>query len=411
MKTSAKPETTAWSRRGLFRAFLGASGAIAAAPRVEAKWPREDNAYTRLLGVRPLLSVRGHTTIIGGSRMPPEVLRAMAEANDYFVDMYELNAAAGRRIAEVMKTEGALVTAGAFSAMILGAAACLTGTDLARVDALPHPTWPKRDCLTQRAHRFSYDRAYRAAGMTMVDVETKEQLVNAITEKTAMLAVLASVERNPKPGVMMPHEFVEIGKKAGVPVLIDAASELPPPSVLTRYTSMGADLVVISGGKGLEGPQSAGILAGRKDLIDAATMNHSPNTAIGRGMKVGKEEIIGLITALNRYIRLDREAVQETWNKKAQYIADQLQGIPGLKAEYRINAYGFGEIRITWDRSKIRLTGRQAAEKLKNGEPRIVYYDDEEGGILQTRTMYEGEEIFAARRLRQFFRDEASQVA
>jgi len=411
MKPSVKPETKTWSRRGLFRVFLGASGAIAAAPSVEAKWPREDNVYTRLLGVRPLLSVRGHTTIIGGSRMPPEVLRAMAEANDYFVDLYELNAAAGRRIAEVMKAEGALVTAGAFSAMILGAAACLTGTDPARVDALPHPTWPKRDCLTQRAHRFSYDRAYRAAGMTMVDVETKEQLFNAITEKTAMLAVLASVERNPKPGVMMPHEFVEIGKKAGVPVLIDAASELPPPSVLTRYTSMGADLVVISGGKGLEGPQSAGILAGRKDLIDAAAMNHSPNTAIGRGMKVGKEEIIGLITALNRYVRLDHEAVQETWNKKAQYIADQLQGIPGLKAEYRINAYGFGEVRIAWDRSKIRLTGRQAAEKLKNGEPRIVYYDDEEGGVLQTRTMYEGEEIFAARRLQQFFRDEAPRVA
>ncbi|MGH8647432.1 MAG: selenocysteine synthase, partial [Gammaproteobacteria bacterium] len=154
-------------------------------------------------------------------------------------------------------------------------------------------------------------------------------------------------------------------------------------------------------------PQSAGILAGRRDLIEAATLNHSPNTGIGRGMKVGKEEIVGLVVALNRYLRLDHDAVQETWNKKARYIADQLQGIAGLQAEYRLNAYGFGEIRIGWDRSKIPLTGKQAAEKLKNGEPRIVYYDDEQGGVLQTRTMYDGEEIFAARRLAAFFREEA----
>jgi uncharacterized pyridoxal phosphate-dependent enzyme len=400
-----------FSRRGLFRALAGAAGAVAA-PATAADWPRDDNIYTRLLGVQPLLSVRGHTTIIGGSRMPPEVLRAMAEANDYFVDLFELNAAAGRRVAEVMKAEAALVTAGSFSAMILGAAACLTGTDRARIDALPHPTWPKRECLTQKAHRFEYDRAYRAAGMTMVDAETREQLVAAISEKTAMLVVLASVERseNRKPGVLLPKDFIEIGKKAGVPVLIDAASELPPASIMTRYTAMGADLVVISGGKGLEGPQSTGILAGRKDLIEAAALNHAPNTAIGRGMKVGKEEIVGLVTALNRYVRLDHDAVHETWNRRARYIADQLAGIAGLKADYRINAYGFGEVRIGWDRQKIPLTGKEAAARLKTGRPRIVYYDDDDGGTLQTRTMADGEEIIAARRLRQFFQDQAART-
>jgi len=396
------------SRRSLFAALAGAPTAVAAGPRLEPEWGR-DSIYTRLLGVRPLLSVRGHTTIIGGSRMPAEVLRAMAEANDYFVDMYELNAAAGRRIAEIMKAESALVTAGAFSAMILGAAACLTGSDPGRVDALPHPTWLRRECLTQKAHRFGYDRAYRAAGMTMVDVETKEQLVNAISERTAMLSVLASVERSasPKPGVMMPPEFVEIAKKAGVPVVIDAASELPPPSSLTRYTTMGADLVIISGGKGLLGSQSSGILAGRKDLVEAAALNHSPNTGIGRGMKVSKEEIVGLVVALERYVKLDHEAVHETWNRRARYIADQLAGIAGVNAEYRVNNAGFGEVRLSWDRAKIPLTGKQAADKLKNGEPRIVYYKDDQGGTMQTRTMNDGEEILAARRLRQFFREEA----
>ena len=394
------------SRRDLFG--TGAAAALASsAGGAELRPLYKDSIYTRLLGVRPLLTCRGHTTIYGGSLMPPEVLRAMAEANDQFVDMYELNAAAGRRIAEVMKTESALVSAGSFSAMLLGAAACLTGTDRAKIEALPHPTWPKRECLIPKGHRVVYDRAYRAAGMTVIQVDTKDQLMNAIGEKTAMLAGLGSVERAPKSDIITLEELVAVGKKAGVPVLIDAASELPPVSSLTRYTTMGSDLTVISGGKGLLGPQSTGILAGRKDLIEAAAMNHAPNANIGRGMKVGKEEIVGLIVALNRYAELDHESVMETWNKKARYLADQLKDLRGVNAAYRINAAGFGEVRVTWDRKVIPLTGQEAFRKLMSGEPRILYYEDDEGGTFQTRCMKDGDEILAARRLRQFFAGEA----
>jgi L-seryl-tRNA(Ser) seleniumtransferase len=391
--------------RNLFtrRDVLAAGALFGAARRAEAKPVYHDSIYTRLLGVRPLVTCRGHTTIYGGSLMPVEVIRAMAEANDQFVDMYELNEAAGRRIAEVMKTEAALVSAGSFSAMLLGAAACLTGKDQARIQALPHPTWARRECLILKGHRVVYDRAYRAAGMTIVEVETKEQILNALGEKTAMIGVLASVERSQRPGVVMPEELVAIGKRAQVPVLIDAASELPPVSSLTRYTTMGADLTVISGGKGLLGPQSTGILAGRRDLIEAAALNHAPNANIGRGMKVGKEEIVGLIAALNRYVNLDHELVHETWNKKARYLADQLRDVPGVKAEYRINGYGFGEVRVTWDRGIIPLTGKQAFQKLMSGEPRILYYEDDEGGTFQTRCMKDGDEMIAARRLREFF--------
>jgi L-seryl-tRNA(Ser) seleniumtransferase len=321
--------------------------------------------------------------------------------------MYELNAAAGRRIAEVMKTEAGLVTAGSFSAMLLGAAACLTGTDRDKIDALPHPTWPRRECLIPRGHRVVYDRAYRAAGMTLIQVENQDQLTNAISDRTAMIAGLGSVDRSRDPDVIGLEELVRIGQKAGVPVLIDAASELPPVSSLTRYTTMGADLTVISGGRGLLGPQSTGILAGRKDLIEAAALNHSPNANIGRGMKVGKEEIIGLIVALNRYADLDHETVMETWNKKARYLAGQLSDLRGVNAEYRINAAGFGEVRVTWNRDVIPLTGQQAFRKLMSGEPRILYYEDDEGGTFQTRCMKDGDEIIAARRLRQFFTDEA----
>jgi L-seryl-tRNA(Ser) seleniumtransferase len=182
---------------------------------------------------------------------------------------------------------------------------------------------------------------------------------------------------------------------------VDAASELPPISNLNRWTD--ADLVVFSGGKGILGPQSSGILAGRKDLIDAAVLNSSPHANIGRGMKVGKEEIVGLVVALERYANLDHGMVIETWNKKARYMADQLQGIPGFRAAYRLNRQEFGEVRIDWDRKVIPLSGKEAARKLFHGEPRLMYYDDDEGGILQTRSMKDGDEILAARRLREFF--------
>ncbi len=394
---------TRWSRRDVFT-MSAVTGLLGLASKADARQTLYENSiYTRLLGVRPLLTCRGHTTAFGGSLMPEEVLRAMVEANDVFVDMTELHDAAGRRIAQIMKTEAAMISAGSFSAMLLGAAACLSGRDQARIEALPHPTWERRECVIQKAHRVGYDRAYRAAGATIVEVETKEQFRNAIGPKTAMLAALASTEHRPRPEVLTLKEYVELGKKAGVPVIIDAASELPPSGNLTRFTATGADLVVISGGKGILGPQSTGLLGGRKDLIEAARLHASPNANIGRGMKVGKEEMIGLIVALERYVNLDHDAVIETWNKKARYLADQLQGIPGFQATYRINAYGFGEVRMDWDRKVIRLDGFEAAAKLMAGNPRISYYEDEDGGILQTRCMKDGDEIFAARRLRGFF--------
>ena len=399
------------TRRGLIAALSGlASTAGAAAAKLQdpSKPWGYDSIYTRLYGIRPFLSCRSHTTVVGGSRMPEEVIRAIAEGNDYFVDMDELNKAAGDRIAEVTGAEAGLVTAGSFSAMVLASAACLSGTDPEKIEALPHPTWPKRECLMQTAHKIVYDHAFRAGGATLIRVDTREEFIRKISDKTAFIGVLASVERskNPDPDVMMPEELVALGKKHGVPVVIDAASELPPVDSLTRYTKMGADLVVISGGKGIRGPQSTGILAGRKDLIAAATLNHSPNAAVGRGMKVGKEEIVAFTVALNRYVALDHEAVFETWNRKARWLNEQLQEIPGLHAFYRQNAYGFGEIRFEWDQQVIRLTPDQVRDKLKAGEPRIVYYDDDKGGTIQTRTMKDGEEIFAARRLREFFLEE-----
>lgn len=403
-----------WSRREFFGA--GLAGAIAslssrttraATATLKARM-YADSIYERLLGVIPHLPGHGHTTVFGGSRMPAEVTRAMADANEYFVDMHELFRAAGERIAAVTGAEAGLVTSGSFSALMLGAAGCLTGTDQERMEALPQVTWDKRECVTQTAHRVDYDRAYRAAGMTIVAVESREAVANAIGPRTAMLHCLASMERRPgrTDQEMLPAEFIALGRRTGVPVLVDNASELPPAGNLTRFIEMGADLVAISGGKGIRGPQGTGMLVGRRDLIEAARLNAFPNSHIGRGMKVGKETVIGLIVALNRFVELDHEAIDEGWTRTTRYVADQLQGVPGLTAEYvpaLETPLGYDSVRLTWDAQIIPLTLAEAQQKLQAGEPRIVFRSQ----YFITRNLDDGEEIVVAKRLREFFTEEA----
>ena len=402
--------THGFTRRDFFGAGVLAGLAPLLRPRAvrASAWKAStysDNVYTQLLGVKPHLPGHEHTTVVGGSRMPPEVMRAMAEANDYFVDMHELTKAAGRRIAEVTGAEAGLITAGSFSSMILSAAACLTGDDADRIEALPHPTWPRKECLTQTAHRFGYDRAYRAAGMTIVERETREEVAAAISDTTAMLACLAIVERREdrSPDVMLPEEFVALGKKHGVPVVIDAASELPPEGNLQRYVDMGGDLVIISGGKGIRGPQSTGILAGRADLVEAARLNAAPHGNLGRGMKVGKEEIVGFIVALNRYLELDHELVKEQWTQRSRDLAGNLQGVPGLAAEPVWNTKGYYDVKLSWDEQIIPLTMDEAWQKLRDGDPPIIIVDE----VFMTRCLEEGELLLVARRLREFFTAEA----
>ena len=384
----------------------GTSGAEAA---VVVKQALDDNIYTRMLGLKPHLPAMDHITYLGGSRMPSEVMQAMLEANEQFVDMHELTRAAGARLAEVLGAEAALVTSGSFSAMILGAAACLTGNDEAKIDVLPHPTWSKIECLTQTSGRFGYDRAYRAAGMTMVNVETREQFANAINSNTAMISGLARLdyETEDDPKAMKVHELLEFGRRAGVPVIVDAASELPPTNTLTRWVDAGADLVVISGGKGIQGPQSTGILAGRRDLIEAATLHSAPNANLGRGMKVGKEEIMGFLVALDRYVGLDHDRVYAEWRRKAEYIARELQGIPGLMADVPQDDRGKPRVNLTWDENTVPLSAVEVREGLKNGDPRIAIT----GQSIQTRCMNDGEEILVAQRTRDFFSSVVAKVS
>lgn len=374
--------------------------------------------YTRLLGVRPHVAAHPNITTLGGSRMAPEVMAAIVEANEFFVDMAELVQAAGRRIAEVTGAEAGIVTAGAASAQLLAAAACLTGTDPERISAVPDVTWPRRECLIQKAQRSPYDHAYRAAGMVIVEVETREQMLDAISDRTAMIAGTAAIEKQresgppiPKrratqwgPEVLRPADLAQIGQRANIPVMIDAAAEVPPAENLTRFIGEGVDLVAISGGKGLRGPQSTGLLAGRGDLIEAARLHNAPNNGIGRGMKVGKEEIIGFIVALNQFAARDHDAVFEAWNRRAHWIAGELQGIPGLTAEAVPNVSDQDVVELSWDESVIPLTVAQLRERLMAGEPRVVLFRN----YVWTSNLRDGEEALVVRRLREVFSDAAT---
>jgi seryl-tRNA(Sec) selenium transferase len=399
------------------------------APNTEAAL--SDNIYTKLLGVRPHLGAHEHISRLGGGRMAPEVIEAMAEANNYFVDMFELNVAAGQKAAELLGAEAALITSGGFSGLILGMSACLTGKDPKKIEALPLPTWPRSQCLIQTAQKFDYDRAYRTAGATIVYADTRADLQARLAEgRTAMIAILSIAERQgifappfeshrappPSPDLVPHEELIAMGKKAGVPVLVDMASDLPPWDNLHRFLNAGADLVVLSGGKCIGGPQASGILAGRRELIEAAHMNASPNDNVGRGMKVGKEEVIGLIMALERWAKSDHQAEQARWDARARRIVSELQGIHGLTAVYAPNTAGYSDADLTWDEKVIPLNRDTLRHELAAGSPRVqveVIVTEDKGTSIwhataRTRVLRDGEEVLVARRLREVFQNAGS---
>ena len=310
-----------------------------------------------------------------------------------------------------MGSQAAIITSGGSASLLLGSAACLTGTDVDRIRALPDVTWDRRVCLIQEPHRFSYDHAYKAAGMTRVYVESREEFLSRIDDTVAMMPAISAVERgfpiapprsprrsNPTPdSVIQPEEMIRIGKEYGVPVMVDMASDLPPWENMHRFIDLGADLVVISGGKGILGPQSTGILAGRADLIEAARMQNAPNDFIGRGFKVGKEEIIAMVVALERAVSLDQDAESAGWNDRARWLAEQLQDIPGVDAHFEMNNGGYGDVDLTLDESVVGFHARELKRRLKEGSPSIVY----DGSTVRTRQLRSGQEHLVAQRLRE----------
>ena len=290
--------------------------------------------YERL-GIRRVIHAAGTTTRYGGSRLRPEVLEVMREASQTLVNLDEMNAAAGAAIARMLGAEAAFVTAGASAGLVLQAAACIAGDDPARIAGLPDTTGLRNEIVIQRAHRFAYDQAYRVAGGVLVEIglarrTQPHELEAAIGGRTAAVVHLVSPFTSP-PGTLSLAQTIEIAHRRDVPVIVDAASMLPPRENLTRFLRMGADLVSFSGGKGIRGPQSTGILAGRRDLIRAASLNASPNQALGRAAKTSKEEIAGLVVALELFMAEDEKAEMQRYREVGAAIVDALADIPGLR--------------------------------------------------------------------------------
>ncbi len=292
----------------------------------------------RGLGVKPAISASGPTTAFGGTKLRPELHEAMNAASQVMVDLGELNDAAGAMIAKHTGAEAGMVTSGSAGALVLQAAAVVAGTDKAKMRRLPDTTGMKNEIIIHNIHRFPYDQCYTSVGAKLVGVGDflrclPWEMEIAINENTAAVAYL--VAPFVAPYAMPLPEVVEIAHAHSLPVIVDAATMVPPRENLTRYIDDGADMVIFSGGKAIRGPQGTGILTGRKDLIDAARANGSPNQFFGRGLKVAKEEIVGLVQALNTFVTEDEDAENAVFREKSQRVVDALIEFPGLDAEVR----------------------------------------------------------------------------
>lgn len=329
--------------------------------------------YLKELNVRPFINAAGTFTALTASLMYPEVVEAINYASKQFVPINDLHEAAGRRIAALIGCESALVTSGAAAALTVGTAACVAGKNPDWIKRIPDlsGTGMKSEVIIQKSHRYGYDHAVRNCGIKMVEVETADDLEKAASEKTAMM--LFFNDADPR-GKIKIDEFVALGKKLKIPTFNDAAADVPPTENLSKYTTMGFDLVTFSGGKGIRGPQSAGLLLGRKDLIDAARMNCSPNSdSIGRGMKVNKEEIVGMMVAVEVYLKRDAAAEWKEWERRAKVITDSLAKVSSVKSEVFVPpiANHVPSLRIKWEKTALNLTADDIRKKLRDGEPSI----------------------------------------
>jgi L-seryl-tRNA(Ser) seleniumtransferase len=373
----------------------------------------QGDIYTRMFGLKSVINAEGPVTALGGTLLSEAVTNAMAAASREFVDLNQLYTAAGVRLAELTRSEAAIVTSGAFAAMTLAAAACVAGDDEKKIAALPHPTWPRREAIIQRAHSTPYEQAYRDAGMTLIYVDTEEEMRAAISDRTAMIAGLINTEKMKLPGIIPLKQLVAIGKSAGVPVYFDASFSVThnsPPSSLWRYTQMGADLVGISGGKGLHGPQASGILAGRADLIASARRHVSPNPAgLGRGMKVDKEVVVGLMVAIEQFLKRDADALYRRDCERVDRMKAYVSDIPGVRLGHDDQFFGPGVV-LMWDQADIRLSYSDFAKQMLASEKPIsviiasgptAYFGPVNGPALYAGYLNDGEDVIVGKRARE----------
>jgi L-seryl-tRNA(Ser) seleniumtransferase len=349
------------------------------------------------IGVRPLINCRGTYTIISGSLMLPEAKAAMAAASERYVHMEELMEKVGERIAEVMQCEFGLVTNGCAAAICQVTAACVAGNDPAAIQQLPDTTGMKNEVVLQKKHQHGYNHAIRMTGATMIEVETLEEMKAAIGDRTAMLAVFGDAADR---GDVAVTEMTALGKREGIPVFVDAAAERP--DVPNRYLAEGADAVAYSGGKCLRGPQSSGLVLGKRDLLWTAFQHGAPHHSIGRPMKASKEEVMGLLAAVEQWVERDHEAEWSEWESRLETIWQAVAYLPTMTREIRQPGRSnvAPRLQIGWDAKIVELTPDEAQTALSGGEPRIEVFTHETGLEFMPYMMEPGEETVVADRLR-----------
>jgi uncharacterized pyridoxal phosphate-dependent enzyme len=413
-----------WNRRG----FLGTSAAVAASlfsPRkllshsaaatngnsAVSGFGQSGNPYEEL-GVATVINCEGTMTMLGGSILRPELEAVMGMAGRHFVSIPDLEVAAGKRIAEMLKLPDgytALVTSGAAAAIQSGLAGILTGDNEALIRQLPDLSGMKSEVIIQKSHRNPFDHQLRSTGVKLVEIETPEQLRRAINDRTAMMHFTNFANAA---GEIKVDEWAKLAKQYKLPCMNDAAADTPPVSHLWDYTNMGYDLVTFSGGKAMRGPQCAGLLIGRKDLVAYALLNNSPHEdTLGRSQKVGKEEIVGMVKALELYLHEDHDALAKEWQDRLVVISRELAKIPGVTTSFFTPdiANHVPHMQITWD-SKISLTPQQVSKSLRNSKPSIVIGGGEgRPGLAMCSFMLQpGEDKIVAEQLSRVLREHSA---
>jgi len=354
------------------------------------------------LGIRTFINAAGTYTAMSGSLMHDEVVDVIRSSSEEFAMIDEVQEKVGAKIAAICHAEDATVTAGCWSALVLGTAGVLTGTDMKKVAQLPNLEGIKSEVIVQKTHNHAYVHALTNTGVKIVEIETAEELENAVNEKTAMMWFLNYAAPD---GKIKDKEWVALGKKHGIPTMIDMAADLPPIENLWKFNDMGFDLVCVSGGKGLRGPQSAGILMGKKDLIAAARLNAPPRGGnIGRGMKVNKEEILGMYVALEKFVSINHQKEWKMWEDHVSTIENAAKKVKGVTTKVTIPpvANVTPTLTISWDINKVKLTKDELLEKLRNGDPSIAVMGSGDSSINITVWMLKpGQEKVVAKRVQE----------
>ena len=378
--------------------FLGANS-LAANPSSAAIVSSVRRDFFKELGLRTFINAAGTYTSMTGSLMPKEVSDAISYGTTEYVNLDELQDKVGERIAELLECEYATVSSGCFGAMSIGMAGILTGMDPKKVKQLPNTEGMRNEVIIQESHTIGYAQALTNVGAKVVKIKTARDLEKAINKKTAMLWFLNA---HTDQGAIKWEEFIALGKKHNIPTFIDCAADVPPVENLFKFTKMGFDLVAFSGGKGIRGPQSAGLLLGKRKYIEAARMHTPPRgETIGRGMKVNKEEVLGMLAALELYLQKDHKAEWAMWEAQVKLISDSALEIKGVETEVHVPKYAnhVPSLRIRWNQNLVKITPNEVRDQLKNGHPSIQTVGDNSSVGITTWMMVPGQERIVAIRI------------